>query len=46
MDVPIPEEIKISKRRICTWNKEEFGNIFQDKKFMMEQLEKIHKEEK
>ena len=37
------QKLKALKSRICTWNKEDFGNIFQDKKRLMSQLEVIQR---
>ena len=32
-------KLKTFKAKICTWNKEEFGNIFEDKKRLTTELE-------
>ena len=29
------------KSKICTWNKEEFGNIFEDKKRLISELDQL-----
>ena len=34
--------MKALKARICTWNREEFGNIFQDKRSLIEDIENTH----
>ena len=33
------QKLKILKEKIHTWNKEEFGNIFEDKKILISELE-------
>ena len=36
-------KLKSLKNKIHTWNEEEFDNIFEDKKSLMEQLEEIQR---
>ena len=36
------QKLKILKAKICTWNKEEFGNIFEDKKRLLSEIEIIN----
>ena len=36
--------MKKLKAKICTWNKEEFGDIFQDKKLLKVKLEELQRE--
>ena len=35
------QKLRKLKVKICTWNKEEFGDIFQDKKILKVKLEEI-----
>ena len=35
------QNLKALKSKICTWNKEEFGNIFEDKKRLIADLEQL-----
>ena len=37
------QKLKALKARIRTWNKKDFGNIFQDKKSLTERLEEIQR---
>ena len=37
-------KLKALKAKIHTWNKEEFGNIFEDKKRLISELDPINKE--
>ena len=37
------QKLKILKAKICTWNKEEFGNIFEDKKRLLSEIKIINK---
>ena len=37
------EETQSPKDKICTWNREEFGNIFEDKNRMISEIELINK---
>ena len=37
------QKLKALKEKICTWNREEFGNIFEDKKSMLLELDLINK---
>ena len=37
------QKLKALKARIRTWNKEDFGNIFQDKKKLMKDIEHTHR---
>ena len=36
------QKLKILKAKIHTWNKEEFGNIFEDKKRLLSEIEIIN----
>ena len=35
------QKLKVLKAKICTWNKEYFGNIFEDKKKIVQELAAI-----
>ena len=37
------QKLKALKARIHTWNKEDFGSIFQDKKKLLEDIKSTHK---
>ena len=37
------QNIKALKAKICTWNREEFGNIFEDKKKILLELDLINR---
>ena len=37
------QKLKSLKARICTWNREDFGNIFQEKKKLIEDIKLIHR---
>ena len=37
------QKLKILKAKIYTWNKEEFGNIFEDKKRLLSEINIINK---
>ena len=36
------QKLKALKAKIHTWNKEDFGNIFEDKKRLMNEIDLIH----
>ena len=36
------QKLKALKAKICTWNREEFGNIFEDKKRFISEIELIN----
>ena len=38
------QKLKALKAKIHTWNREEFGNIFEDKKNMLNELDLINKQ--
>ena len=38
------QKLKALKSKIRTWNREEFGNIFEDKKRLISELELINRE--
>ena len=35
------QKLKSLKAKICTWNKDDFGNIFEDKKRLIKDIELI-----
>ena len=37
------QKLKILKAKIRKWNREEFGNIFEDKKMLLSEIEIINK---
>ena len=39
------QKLRKLKAKICTWNKEEFGDIFQDKNILKVKLEELQWEE-
>ena len=38
------QNIKALKAKICMWNKEEFRNIFEDKKILIQDIDQIQQE--
>ena len=38
------QKLKDLKSKICMWNREEFGNIFEDKKILLNELDLINKQ--
>ena len=39
----LQQKLKALKANIFTWNREDFGNIFQDKKWLISDIELINK---